>query len=130
MVLNQLFLIKPDIEIILQLIRAFGFKDLTDRETEFNILTITTLNTVNIINTLEPILATFYLPCKKEKYIGDWTAKRCITVLRQFLKIYDLRLIYREKLINGKKYNVYKLDSIHNTTLQTTQTGKYYINFD
>jgi hypothetical protein len=130
MVLNQLFLIKPDIEIMQKLVRAFGLKDINDRETEFNILTMNTHNTINIITTLEPILATFYLPCKKEKYIGDWTPKRCITVLRQFLKIYELRLIYREKLINGKKYNVYKVDSIHNSTLQTTQTGKYYINFD
>lgn len=130
MVLNQLFVIKPDIDTVKRLTSAFGFKDLNDRETEFNILTMMTLNTINIINTLEPILSTFYLPCKKEKYIGDWTPKRCITVLRQFLKIYELRLIYREKLINGKKYNVYKLDNIHNPAQQTTQTGKYYINFD
>lgn len=130
MVLNQLFLIKPDIEIMQKLVKAFGLKDMTDRETEFNILTMDAHNTIPTIITLEPILATFYLPCKREKYIGEWTAKRCITVLRQFLKIYELRLIYREKLINGKKHNVYKVDSIHNTSLQTTQTGKYYINFD
>ena len=45
----------------------------------------------------------------KKKEISDITEKRCIVILRQFIKAHGYTLISKERYIDGKKTSVYRL---------------------
>lgn len=111
MVLNQLFISKPPLELVQTLIHGFGFKKLTDKK-EFCYLDMDRLNTLDVFHKLELELCKYYLPCKKKIYFNDikkLTNKEAITILKQVLKIHDYDLSSREKFIKGVKYSVYKI---------------------
>ena len=90
MVKNQLFRILPDIDIINSILDTFGLTSLDD--TKF--FTKETLQENNTI---------------KKMYVNDITDKRCIVILRQFIKSQGYTLISKERYINGKKMSVYRL---------------------
>ena len=111
MVLNQLFLTKPPIELLQSLIHGFGFKKFNDKK-EFCYLDMDKLNTLEVFHNLELELSKYYLPCKKKIYFNDiknLNNKEAITILKQLLKIHDYDLNSREKFIKGIKYSVYKI---------------------
>jgi len=124
MVINQLFISKPPIELLQRLIHGFGFKKINDKR-EFCYLDMDRLNTLEVFYQLENELSKYYLPCKKKIYFNDiknLTNKEAITILKQLLKIYDYDLNSREKFIKGTKYSVYtiitKQDKIFNLNKQ------------
>ena len=107
MVKNQLFRILPDIEIINKILETFGLTSLNDTK----IITKETIkenDTINKLNDIKDVLETYYLPCKT-LYIRDISDKRCIVILRQFIRVHGYALISKERYINGKKMNVYRL---------------------
>ena len=111
MVLKQLFISTPPIELLKDIVNGFGLKNLNDKK-EFCYLDMDNLNTLNIFHTLENELRKYYLPCKQKIYFNNiklLTNKEAITILRQLLKIYDYDLNSREKFIKGVKYSVYKI---------------------
>ena len=111
MVINQLFISKPPLELVQALILGFGFKKLNDKK-EFSYLDMDRLNTLEVFHNLENELSKYYLPCKKKIYFNDiktLTNKEAITILKQLLKIHDYDLNSREKFIKGTKYSVYKI---------------------
>ena len=111
MIINQLFISKPPIELLHILIKGFGLKSFNDK-TEFCYLDMDRLNTLSVFHNLEIELSKYYLPCKKKIYFNDihnLTNKEAITILKQVLKIYDYDLSSREKFIKGIKYSVYKI---------------------
>jgi hypothetical protein len=104
---NQLFRILPDLEIISKILETFGLTSLDDT----NIITKDTIkgnNTVHKLNEIKGELEKYYLPCKT-LYIRNINEKRCIVILRQFIKTHDYTLYSREKRIEGKKVNVYRI---------------------
>lgn len=105
---NQLFRINPDLPIIQSLLEAFGLDDLEDTRffTKQNMIEI---DTVQKMNELKETLETYYLPCKSKDYLNNITEKRCITILRQFIKIFNYKCIGIEKSISGKKCITYRL---------------------
>jgi hypothetical protein len=124
MVINQLFISKPPIELLQRLIHGFGFKKFNDKR-EFCYLDMDRLNTLEVFHHLDLELSKYYLPCKKKIYFNDiknLTNKEAITILKQLLKIYDYYLNSREKFIKGTKYSVYKIitkqDNIFNLNKQ------------
>ena len=111
MVINQLFISKPPLELVHSLIHGFGFKKLNDKK-EFCYLDMDRLKTLEVFHKLENDLCKYYLPCKKKIYFNDiktLTNKEAITILKQLLKIHDYDLNSREKFIKGTKYSVYKI---------------------
>jgi len=111
MVLKQLFISTPPIDLLKDIINGFGLKNLNDKK-EFCYLDMDNLNTLNVFHTLENELRKYYLPCKQKIYLNDinlLTNKEAITILRQLLKIHDYDLNSREKFIKGIKYSVYKI---------------------
>ena len=111
MVLKQLFISTPPIELLKDIINGFGLKNLNDKK-EFCYLDMDNLNTLNVFHTLESELRKYYLPCKQKIYFNNMnllTNKEAITILRQLLKIHDYDLNSREKFIKGIKYSVYKI---------------------
>ena len=108
MVLNQLFINKPSLELINKIVSKFGLKDIKDN-TEFSILEMNHLNTLSAIKPFENEIRDCYIPCKREKYASIIDQKTIITILRQFLKVYDYDLYSKEKFIKGIKYTFYKI---------------------
>ena len=111
MIINQLFISKPPLELLQNLLIGFGLKKINDKK-EFCYLDMNRLNTLDIFHNLESELSKYYLPCKKKIYFNDiknLTNKEAITILKQLLKIHDYDLNSREKFIKGTKYSVYKI---------------------
>ena len=107
MVLNQLFAHRPPLELVNKMLPKFGIKDIHDNTTEFTVLDMAQLNTLTAVLAYEDEIKACYIPCKREKYLGEIDDKALITVLRQFLKMHDHDLQSREKFIKGTKYLVY-----------------------
>jgi hypothetical protein len=125
MVLNQLFNDKPPLELVNKLVSKFGLKDIDDT-TEFTTLDMDRNNTLVNFKAIENDIKECYIPCKRTKYANNITNKNLITILRQFIKIYDRDLFSKEKFISGRKYLVYKI--ITKQDKEYSKKNKKYIN--
>ena len=125
---NQLFKTLPDIKITLQLLNLFGIKDFNDNHS-FTKLNLIDLNIVNNIINISDDLKKYYLPCKYKIYLTNLNEKKCITILRQFIKIHNQTLHSKEKYVNGKKLLHYQIIpmSIDNNI---NKKSKFIIHFD
>ena len=105
---NQLFRISPDLQFTKTLLKLFGIKDIDDNHsfTRFNLID---LKTVEHMEEHLDELKKYYIPCKAKKYLHGLNEKKCITILRQFLKIHNLTLNSKEKYTNGKKHLFYQV---------------------
>lgn len=104
----QLFCEIPDDEFMKNLLNCYGITDLNDNH-EFNKIDLVELDTVNKLIDFIPELILYYLPCKAKIYLQDITEKRAVTILSQFLKLYDHILMREEKIINKKKLIFYRI---------------------
>lgn len=111
MIINQLFVKKPPIEVINKLIKAFGLNDINDTR-EFNQLDLEKHNTLSILKKMQYEMQEYYIPCKQKKFISDIeniSYKIAFNIFRQFLKVHNYDLYSKEKFIKGTKYLVYKI---------------------
>jgi len=105
---NQLFKTIPDLQIIQEILESFGLDDLEDTRL-FTKEHMKDINTVEKICKLNDKITEYYLPCKSKKYLTKLDEKKCITVLRQFIKIHDYKCIGMEKSTKGRKQMTYRL---------------------
>ena len=105
---NQLFKISPDLKITLEILNQFGISSFEDNHS-FTKNNLTDLNTVDNINDMISDLNKYYIPCKSRVYLNDLNEKKCITILRQFLKKNKYTLMSKEKYIQGKKHLFYQV---------------------
>jgi len=105
---NQLFKIVPDLQIIQAILEAFGLDDIEDTRI-FTKEHMKDIDTVQKITDLKDRLEEYYIPCKSKKYLSDLNEKKCITILRQFVKIHHYKCIGMEKSIKGDKTMTYRL---------------------
>jgi hypothetical protein len=113
----QLFQQVPDQDFLLKLLNCYGIKNLNDNK-EF---TKTDLNDLNIINRIEdliPELVLYYLPCKYQMFLTNITLNKCITILRQILRLYNYHLKKRENVHNKKKSIYYRIEEINNKNIK------------
>ena len=108
---NQLFRINPDLSIVLSILETFGLDGLSDTKF-FTKCSIKDINTVEQMNEMKDNLREYYLPCKARHYLDELNEQKCITILRQFLKVHNYTLITTEKYINKKKMGTYRLIKI------------------
>ena len=106
---NQLFRISPELQFTESLLQLFGIKDINDNHS-FTRNNLNDLKTVDKMNQKIGELTKYYIPCKAKKYLDDLNEKKCITILRQFLKIHNYTLISKEKYMKGKKQLFYQVD--------------------
>ena len=130
---NQNFRINPDMNIINNLLQTFGLTGLED-DRYFTKENMKEMNTVENIILIISKLEEYYLPCKSKIYLKDLTEKKSITILRQFIKNYNYKLITFEKSIQGRKQLTYRLmyingDSLHSNKDKVENT-KYIVTFD
>jgi hypothetical protein len=105
---NQLFRISPDLHFTKTLLLIFGINDINDNHS-FTRLNLIDLKTVERMKEKTDELKKYYIPCKSKKYLCGLNEKKCITILRQFLKIHNLTLNSKEKYNKGKKQLFYQV---------------------
>ena len=105
---NQLFKISPDLQFTEKLLQLFGIKDISDNHS-FTRNNLIDLKTVEKMEENVNELSKYYIPCKAKKYLSDLNEKKCITILRQFLKIHNHTLISKEKYNKGEKQLFYQV---------------------
>lgn len=110
MKIHQLFTKKVDTDVLLKLLAAFGINDLNDKKM-FCKLDLVQHDTVRKIINLKSCLEQYYLPCKSKIYlnINAINEKRCVTILKQILRLHGYFLISKEKNLNNKKVVFYQL---------------------
>ncbi len=127
---NQLFKVKPDSYIIAKLLSAFGLEELEDSRffTKQNMAECDTLK--QVLDLCEE-LSEYYIPCKRKVYLENVTDKKCITILRQFIKSYHYKCMGIERSIQGKKQMTYRLLPMDKEQLSPTvqEAREYVIDF-
>jgi hypothetical protein len=129
---NQLFRISPELEVTESLLKLFGIKDINDNHS-FTRSNLEDLKTVEKIQENIEKLTKYYIPCKAKKYLlTTLNEKKCITILRQFLKIHNHTLISKEKYIKGKKLLFYQVipQQIDMLTKNRNESEKVILSFD
>ena len=129
---NQLFKNIPDLQIIQAILDAFGLDDIEDARF-FTKEHMVDVNTVQKITKLSDSLKEYYLPCKSKKYLTELNEKKCITILRQFVKIHHYKCIGMEKSIKGNKTMTYRLIYSNNDYLTSPEAKKkdeYVLSFE
>ena len=105
---NQLFKVSPDLKITEKILKNFGINDINDNHS-FTKENLGDLKTVDKMNEMLDELNKYYLPCKSKIYLVELNEKRCITILRQFLKNHNHTLISKERYSKGKKSLFYQV---------------------
>ena len=100
---NQLFRRNPDRYIISDLLKIFDIESLDDPNFYFTKQDLLNLDIIDAMNKLKNRLEVYYIPCKSKIYLNYIDEKKCITILRQFLKYMDYNLKLKEKYVNGVK---------------------------
>jgi hypothetical protein len=127
---NQLFRNIPDLKYTLELLSYFGLNSLTDHHS-FTKKNLIDLKTVDKISKNIDQLSKYYIPCKSRIYLSDLTEKKSITILRQFLKVHNYTLMYKEKYLNSKKSVHYQIVPIQiNINTEEKEKKKIIISFD
>ena len=104
---NQLFQIKPSIDIILICLQYLGFNGLHDN-TEIPRIKMELSGTVHKFISLLPRLIDIYIPCKFELFCRkSLDINACITITRQLLKTIGYDFISRECIVNGIRMQKY-----------------------
>ena len=108
MIYYQLFREKPSLEFLNKLLKNYGLYDIYSQNT-FSKSSLKLLKSVEEINKLIPELKVYYIPCKSDIYLKNLNEKKIITILKHFLKFFEVELLSSEKYINKKKELVYHL---------------------
>ena len=109
---NQLFRRNPDRYIISDLLKIFNIDSLDDPDFYFTKQDLLNHDIIDKMNKFKNRLEVYYIPCKAKLYLEDINEKKCITILRQFLKYIEYNLKLKEKYINGVKNYLYFIVSI------------------
>jgi hypothetical protein len=110
--LFQLFRTKVDESLLSDLLACYGLEGLIDVRF-FSREDLKRIGTVEKVGTVADRLRACYISYKASTYFdGDLTEKRCITILRQVLRLYDFRLQTKERYHSGKKTIYYRLQSM------------------
>ena len=110
---HQLFREIPPKELVLKLLKCFGFKNFNDKRCVCKKY-FTRMNVIENIKELVPELLIYYLPCKAKTYLTFLDNNSVMTILRQLLRPYKYVIISREKYINGEKLINYSLNNMKN----------------
>lgn len=108
MKINQLFKEKLSEEALDNVLRTFNLKNLQD-ETSFTKGDLTKFRTPEKLEALKEQLRQYYLPCKYKIYFNVIDESKCITILRQILKLFQVKLLSRQKYIKFKKTTIYSI---------------------
>lgn len=116
MKLYQLFKSVPTEEFVSMFLACYGLKGLGDTG-EFSKNTLRERGTIDKLYDILPEMVLYYIPCKAKKYLSDLNEDRAITILRQFLRLYEYELFKKERVIQKKKMIFYSLQPMNIRTI-------------
>lgn len=96
-------------DLIIRVVKCFGFESL-DSEYMFSKADLSKNDTVTKVLLLREELIQYYLPCKARLYLNNININKCITILRQILKLNGMHLVSKQKYIKYKKTTLYYLE--------------------
>lgn len=108
MKINQLFTQLVEQPLLDRLLSCYNLRGLADRR-QFCKADLTKAGTVSQFQLLTDELRGYYLPCKARVYLDDLDERKCITVLRQILRLHCYSLFSKERNVNNKKVMYYQL---------------------
>ena len=127
---HQLFNSIPDEIFMEKLLSCYGLGGFED-VSEFSKIDLQDKHdTLKKIKELIPEMILYYIPCKAKIYILDTkklNIKRTITILWQFLKLYDYSLQRKERVFMRKKINFYKICKNSSYSMQLTQDSNIIV---
>lgn len=129
MPINQLFKNMPDRSFVIELINLYGIEDFDD-DKYFTKKTLETLNTIENLNSIKDKLNEYYIECKSKTYLTDITLKRCIVILRQFLRCHGYTLFSKEKFVKGEKQTIYKIVKLDKEVVVPKKKEKIIVSFE
>ena len=129
MPINQLFKNIPDRSFVIELINLYGIEDFDDNK-YFTIKTLEKLNTIQNLNSIKDKLNEYYIECKSKTYLTDITLKRCIVILRQFLRCHGYTLFSKEKFVKGEKQTIYKIVKLDKEVVVPKRKEKIIVSFE
>jgi hypothetical protein len=129
MPINQLFKNMPDRSFVIELINLYGIEDFDD-DKYFTKKTLETLNTIENLNGIKDKLNEYYIECKSKTYLTDITIKRCIVILRQFLRCHGYTLFSKEKFVKGEKQTIYKIVKLDKEVVVPKRKEKIIVSFN
>lgn len=129
MPINQLFKNMPDRSFVIGLINLYGIEDFDDNK-YFTKKTLETLNTIENLNGIKDKLNEYYIECKSKTYLTNITIKRCIVILRQFLRCHGYTLFSKEKFVKGEKQTIYKIVKLDKEVVVPKRKEKIIVSFE
>ena len=129
MPINQLFKNMPERSFVITLINLYGIEDFDD-DKYFTKKTLEKLNTIEKINDIRDKLNEYYIDCKSKTYLTDITLKRCIVILRQFLRCHGYTLFSKEKFVKGEKQTIYKIVKLDKEVVVPKKKEKIIVSFE
>ena len=129
MPINQLFKNMPERSFVITLINLYGIEDFDDAK-YFTKKTLEKLNTIEKINDIRDKLSEYYIDCKSKTYLQDITLKRCIVILRQFLRCHGYTLFSKEKFVKGEKQTIYKIVKLDKEVVIPKKKEKIIVSFE
>ncbi len=129
---NQLFSCVPESNVVDKLLTYFGLEGGITDKNSFNKLNMQELETVTKIDEYKGELRKYYIPCKARVYLDVIDEKKCITILRQFIKTHGYTLVSSDKSINGNKIKLYRLIETDNCKQlkKSPSQGEILVSFD
>ena len=111
--INQLFRKMIPNEMLIKILACYNLKSLSDSKI-FTKHDLILHNTVKRLYEIRETLLQYYLPCKRHLYLNIITLSKCMTILRQVIRLYNYKLNKSEKYISKKKTTAYQLLPINN----------------
>ena len=113
MTINQLFKKKVPYDIIEKLLVMLNIHDINNAIIDKNNINNEFLNKFEL---LKVDIKNYYVN-SKQTYFDVITDNKIITILKQLLKLYNYKLVSKEKLINNKRTKIYQIINNNNTNI-------------
>lgn len=105
--MNQLFKTQPPKELVEKILEHLGIVGFNENY-KFSREDIQKKEFIDKL--MEIPFEDYYINCKYQKYFENLDEKKCITILRQLLRLYGYKIKSTEKFSNGHKFLLYQLE--------------------
>ena len=109
MTLNQLFKKRPNIELVLEILKLLKINNLEETKYKSFSKNDITPAVLSGMENMRHVFEDYYIKCKFDIYFTFIDQKKVVTILRQCLKAIDYKLASRKEYISGKRLILYSV---------------------